>query len=174
MIADLFYYCEDALRRNPLVITINQPLTRGQFINFSNRFANAKFTEQQHSIITSDPEHFGKGRLWHYELVYEDLRNGFRIERHATPSPSARELILLASVTDEDVPFPYSLPVFNTTHGRLMGRDKRAKKLVAASLRPAIAAVHLVCQGSASYLRARPFEDVVTVFQDVDIRFPMG
>jgi hypothetical protein len=158
---------------------MSQP-AQNSFVRF---WSKARFNVQQQSILTLLPDDplYGRGYLYHYELVWheqgdledaayraEGITYHLRIEFNLNTPAAPRELILLASVSESPIPFlspsGTSLPkhLFNATKSRMLGREqRRSAGAVLPALRPGVAAVQYLCQGGAATVGAVSFPDWV-------------
>lgn len=175
MSPELLQYCIDQLRYKPRALNITQLLDTSSRNYFIKAWAQARFENQQHSILTKPPDHqgYGRGTLWEYELKWTEHNTStwlLRIERNLLIRPAPRELILLASVSELPIPFeepdgsPIPRHVFRAAKSRMLGgENKRMAGVIAPSLRAAVANVQYTCQTTGTYISAVNFPNVVTV-----------
>lgn len=173
MSTDLLNYCLEQLVARPRALNIRVPMSQSAQNSFTRFWSKARFEVQQQSILTLLPDDplYGKGYLYHYELVWHhasDLSLRLRIEFNLNTPAAPRELILLASVSESSIPFVSasgtSLPkhLFNATKSRMLGREqRRSAGAVLLALRPGVAAVQYLCQGGKAAVGSVSFPDMV-------------
>jgi hypothetical protein len=175
MSTDLLNYCLEQLAARPRALNIRVPMAQSAQNSFTRFWSKARFEVQQQSILTLLPDDplYGKGYLYHYELVWHESQDPdaglhLRIEFNLNTPAAPRELILLASVSESPIPFVSasgaSLPksLFNATKSRMLGREnKRAAGAVLPALRPGVATVQYLCQGGTTAVGSVSFPDMV-------------
>ena len=166
MSSELLHHCIERLQERPRVLTIHQPLDLRAQTSITRLWSKTRFTQQQQSIIQLHPDHpdYGRGSLWPYDLEWTeglDAKLKLRIIHNPNHSPSPREAILLASVSEQPVPFPTSRSVFNATKSRMLGRNRKSSAVLPA-LRPAVANVQFSTEAGKSWATAWNMQEVVT------------
>lgn len=175
MSQELLQYCIIQLQSRPKALNVAQVLDTPSHNYFNRAWSQARFEEQQRSILTLSPDSqdYGRGILWPYELKWSQQPAGgylLRIERNLLIQPAPRELILLASVSELPIPFenpdgsPIPRHVFRAAKSRMLGGEsKRAAGAVAPSLRASVANVQYTCQTTGTYISAVDFPAVVDI-----------
>lgn len=167
MSTELINYCITKLQKSSRALTIHQPLDSRTRTVIKRYWSKAKFEAQQESIIrldSSDPL-YGRGFLWPYKLEWSETLDSLWNLRiiHAADQPSPRELILLASVSEEAHHWPFSRTIFRTTKTRMLGKERnRRAGSVLPALRPAVANVLLTTNQTSSFIKTWDMTSEVT------------
>ncbi len=177
MSTELLNYCVKQLRSRPQALNISQPLDKSTCTTFVRAWARTRFEHQQLSILKLSPDHpdYGRGYLWPYELQWTEQPGSnwlLRIQKNLRNPAAPRELILLASVSETNIPFldvlGASLPrhVFRAAKSRMLGGEIKRNNgpgVIAPGLRPAVASVQYSCQKGIAYISAIILSNVVSI-----------
>lgn len=138
-------------------ISVGAQLLPAEFKSLAKLWAAARFTAMQESIAYRSPDdpHWATGYLTFYDL--RDEEGWPRFVRTQQPALLPRELILLASVSEEHVPFqnplgePHTLGEFQIWKQRLLGRA-HGRRGILDVLRPGVESVRLIRASGWPYL----------------------
>lgn len=163
---ELLDYCCTQLLLRPRELVVHQPLPRRISVSTHRGFSRLRFLEQQKSILSTRPDHpqFGRGYLLDYELhwtPHPSIKDHWSLRIVCAPHRllSPREAILLASVSENKIPFAGTDSVFRVTKARMLDRDRsRRFYAVHVKLRYGITNVYWDKSDAGNYVYSVTFD----------------